>query len=262
MIRSLTSLLSLSLFAVGTVAACSADEEKDPYATVDDFCAAWSERACITEVVNNCTQEGGEKATCRSAQKAFCKSLLSDGDYKRKAVEECLEYVKNAYADARLTSDEAAVVLRLQAPCAQVIGRGGKLCASNSDCDDGVCAETAWGVDVCHIGGGYSCDPDGELQCAPTFYCSGGNCIQRGSVGDDCTVDAECGSEQRCEITVVEADPEAGTEASESGECVARLGTGEDCTEDPECQSGWCLDGTCTVRVILSDQTSICDDLS
>lgn len=264
MIRTLSSILSLGLFTLGAIVACSASEEKDPYASADDFCAAWSERACITAVVDNCSQEGGEKASCRSAQKGFCSALIADKTYRRKAVEACLDYVKEAYSDAQLTADEASVVLKLAAPCAQVIGKGGKLCSKNTDCEDGVCAETIPGVRVCHIGGGFACSAGGQLKCAPEFYCNGTNCVQRGDAGTACEVDDQCGSEQLCEITTVEADPEADppVEASSTGECVARLGTNEECVDDEECQSGWCSDGTCKLRVILSDTSSICDDLS
>lgn len=264
MIRLMTSLFSLGALVLGTVSACSGGDEKDPYATANDFCAAWSERACNTDVVNNCSQEGGEKASCRASQKAFCKTLLGDAKYRRDAAEECLAFVKSAYADAELRASEAAVVLKLGSPCAQVVGRGGELCERDSDCSDGVCETDDAGIGTCRIAGGFRCDPGGEVTCASEFYCNDRDiCEVRGSTGDTCESDGQCASNQRCKITVVEADPDADppVEESTSGECVARLATGEDCEQDDECQSRWCLDGECTVRVILSDQTSICDAL-
>src|SRR5512133_2921269 len=104
--RSLISLLSLGLLSLTATVSCGSDDEKDPYATADDFCAAWSERACVTDVVENCSQEEPSKGACRRAEKKFCLALLGDSNYHRPAVEQCLQYVEDAYADAKIEADE------------------------------------------------------------------------------------------------------------------------------------------------------------
>jgi hypothetical protein len=239
------------MIALGVVASCSSDDAPDPIATADGFCAAWAANACVTNVVENCSQDGGSDTACRKSQAAFCTSLLGSGKYHRDAADTCLAYVSKAYSDARLDADEAAVVLKLATPCAQVIGKGGTTCGGDSDCEDGVCEETSAGRGECRLAGGKKCDPNGDLQCSSTDYCNGQNCVERGAVGDTCKSDNECSSSQLCKIV----------DGATSGTCTPRLATDAACSKDTDCQSGWCSDGACMVRVILTDQSSLCDNL-
>ncbi len=269
--RSLITLLSLGFLSLTAVVSCGSDDEKDPYATADDFCAAWSERACVTTVVENCSDDEPSKATCRKAQKKFCLNLLGDRNYRRAPVEQCLEYVERAYDDAKIDAVEAAVVLRLGAPCAQVIGKGGKLCEADKDCDDdGECEETAAGVGVCRIGGGRACDPGAALECASDFYCEEDRCVERRESGDTCSSNDECESDQLCEFPEPDEDAEDEDEAeATSGECVSKLENGEACTDDSVCQSGWCEcqvepcedNMRCTGKIVLGPQFRLCEDL-
>lgn len=262
--RSLISLLSLGLLSSAAAISCGSDDKKDPYANAEDFCAAWSERACVTKVVANCSQEDADKGACRRAQKRFCMDLLGDRSYHRAPVEECLEFVEKAYSDATIDADEAAVVRRLGPPCAQVVGEGGDLCDSDKDCgNNGVCEDTPSGVGVCRIAGGELCEPGDDLKCASNYYCSGdGYCVRRGST-DSCETDDECDSEQLCVVTEIEADPEADppVEASTSGECETKLAPGDECDEDRQCMSGWCEENECTNKVVLGPQVSVCESL-
>lgn len=250
MTRTLAALLSL-----GMLVSCGSTEEKDPFPDAEAFCKAWAERACNPDVVDACSQEPSRGA-CRRAQAEFCESLVEEDDYRRAGAEACLDFVEDAYKDARLSADEAAVVLRLAAPCAQVTGKGGVICNENLDCEDingGICEENAIGTGICRISGGRSCSSSGSsTRCASDFFCDGSNCLERVDEDEPCESDAQCDAQFRCDI------PEDETE----GLCVSRNSASEECATDIDCESGFCWNGLCVNRITLSDIDPVCDDLS
>ncbi|MCB9580049.1 MAG: hypothetical protein H6717_23685 [Polyangiaceae bacterium] len=258
----------LLLFAAAT--ACSSKKSgtaaKDPYATEAEFCTLWAKAACNKTVVGQCSGGGTDTAACVDAQSAFCLSALpanytSDGDNAKA----CVEAVKKAYSDAKLTAAEVLVVRNFAAPC-NVLSNGpsgeGETCSQRSDCD------TLSGYDCiirpgetqgsCQIpvmaSGGDPCS-DANVVCPDTHYCDGNNCLTRAAVGASCGADKPCAQDLQC----------LGLSGTET--CQTKAGNSESCTDSSGCQSGLCSiaqgasSGICVNDLPLGPTEPLCNDL-
>lgn len=243
-------------FVLSTLWGCG--EDKKPPRSREAFCRDWAAAACSKDVLSVCQAESAE--TCHDSQVAFCKTLLPD-DFADVMGDECIEAVKDAYKDADLKASELAVVLRLAAPCDQlVVGpkEENESCKDRSDCDTSLgleCVRKA-GEDEgkCEIpeqvGAGRSCAA-AQKTCEVGFYCDGKNCIEAKEIGDDCTIQEECGEAGFC-----------GTD----GVCAERLALSKTCEHDLECATGICYedgsgDKVCTDRIRLARADPLCDTL-
>jgi len=257
----------LALLAAGAWFGCSGSQpgpgaDDSSLKTEAAFCVEWAEAACTSEVVAVC---GGKEETCIDSQQQVCRALVPVG-YSAKFAEDCLEAVRDAYEDADLSSDELEVVLRLGGACKTLVDGGqseGGECIETTDCD-GVngyeCViRPGESFGTCQIpvvvGGGDPCT-DPEVVCDVDFYCNGSDCLRRKAADADCTSNAMCAPELRCEIATGAAE----------GVCVPRLDIGESCMTDDECASDLCIGSTetdkgCVERIRLSTRDPLCQDL-
>jgi hypothetical protein len=258
--------------AAASTGACSSERDApikaNPLATTDGFCTKWAEDACNETVVANCSATDAE--ACQAPQKAFCLEVVPSNGYSPDFAQECLDAVKTAYADAKLTREELGVVLQLGEPCDKLIkgaGEDGALCTDRSDCNtlaELECVKKAGEeTGTCRIprpvGGGFSCIEPDEL-CDDGFYCDGDNCLARKAEGRACASDDECVLEARCDVVT---DLDAGTS---TGTCVPRAELAQPCTQDADCKSNICTigaagSGRCVREVILSGSEPLCDNL-
>lgn len=110
------------------------------------------------------------------------------------------------------------------------------LCESVADlaCDqtDGICKSLANGGQPCVAGG-----------CKAGFYCAAGLCNPTVGVGDDCTVNEQCGGISRCDLGL--------------RRCVERRTSTESCQSDAECVIGKCDRATskCLKNAIATSAT-------
>jgi hypothetical protein len=237
--------------------ACGDDGPKvDPLAKASGFCEAWADKACAPKVVENCSLEPDEDA-CLESQKDFCLSIVPASDYRKEGVSECLAAVEAAYQDAVITAEEAQIVLMAGPPCHRVRGEGEPSCKNDDECEDfdGASCEKPEGssVGTCVTDGGFTCTADGSLACASGFYCNEKNCVARLDEGEECTDDEQCIDTLRCTFAAEDATVET---------CTPRKGTNEECKSHADCASHFCADSKCSPRVILSDLSGICEDLS
>lgn len=215
---------------LGGLWGCGGDEDPpNPLATRAGFCGEWAKNACNEEVIDACAATGAE--ACRESQQEHCLSLVSADAYRQSSAKACLDTVRAALADARLTAEEVGPVLRGEGACSFS------------------CVETADGkcVEPTVVGGGEECSGE-DVVCGEGFYCDGENCLARRAVGRDCSEEIPCREELRCV-------GEAGAQT-----CEERIADGEACESDEECQSGICGRGTnlCAARITLSDAEPVC----
>lgn len=224
------SLVWLSWLVAGLSVGCGGDDTPNPLATRAGFCGEWAKVACNKEVIEACAATGED--ACREAQQEHCLSVVSADAYRSSGARACLDAVKTALRDGRLTSEEVGVVLRGEGAC-------------KFECvkvDDGGCIEPTV------VGGGEECS-DADVVCAEGYFCDGNNCLARRDVGRACSDDIPCREDLRC--------------VGDAGEkvCEARTPDGEACEEDDDCQSGICGRGTnlCAARITLSDAEPVCN---
>jgi hypothetical protein len=256
-----------------SVAACSSSKAgpgsgNDPLATQSGFCESWAEAACNDDVVAAC---GSTTEKCVATQQDFCLDLLPLSGYSSKYVKECLDAVKDAYSDTKLTSDELKVVLHLEAPCDRLIkgsSAEGETCTEHVDCDtlsDMTCVIKA-GDDTgtCQVPvpveGGRACD-DPQNVCSEGFYCDGLHCVESLDEGSVCANDDECAAELRCLTS-------GGTDGGASnGTCELRTDVGGQCSADEDCQSAICAvaggttTGICVAMLQLAPNEGLCQYL-
>lgn len=236
-----------------TIGGCGGQEADAPL-TRDELCARWAEAACQPEVVSAC--QASSVQGCQGAQTESCLDWLPETIQDR-AVSECLGAVADAFKDADLDAEELNIVLRLSAPCNQIVpaSEGGQSCESDSDCDAGQglsCVFKAESTGSCEVpelvSAGFSCD-DAQQECEAGFYCDGKNCIAAKQDGENCNNNAQCGSSSYCD----------------SGTCASRRDVGSACGGNQECQSGICYafeeSRSCVNRIRLSPSEPICDGL-
>jgi len=247
-----------SLIALG---ACGEDE-KDPLATVDGFCESWALRACSDDIEEDCAVDEDE---CEAAQKNYCEKLVKEGKYDRSGADACLDDVRDAYLDGKLTAKERDIVLYLGGSCALVQngnGDPGDDCEADSDCDrdqdlvciirlgepEGTCGEARV------VSGGKSCSDPDEI-CDEGFYCNGENCIALPEEDKACSEAIPCGEGFRCMPEVVDEEPSI---------CRPQLEAGDPgCESDDDCITNICLkdndESFCVKTISFRATDEICD---
>jgi hypothetical protein len=245
--------LSLT-FLLGLPLACSGDSSKSE--SREDFCSRWGVAVCNDDVVSAC--QASNVDACRLSQERFCLDLVPSTGFVSDRADVCIDAVKAAYADADLTADELETVLRLGAPCDQLV-RGpraaGEACMTHLDCNgpDGYdCVFKAGATSgTCQkpsvVQPGRDCSGDGAV-CTEGFYCNDSNCIEGMAPGQACTRNDQC----------------APGFCGPNNLCAAGLAVNQDCTFDAQCTSGLCYrfsatDRVCTDRVRLSRTDPLCD---
>lgn len=256
---------SFLLLCLMSTAGCSSAEATDPNATVSGFCENWAKGACSHDVVLTCV--GADKISdtlidnCVIRQRGFCEDLLPDTGYSSRYASECLNAVKAAYSDARLTASEIATVRHRGAPCNHLIKgprRAGESCNSDDDCDtlEKYLCVVKSGEGSCQIPtvvpNGDSCAAPGAA-CNVGYYCGVDEaCVQRKAVGKDCAADFECATGLVCD--------------SDGNTCTARV-SAENCTKDEDCTTNVCdipataSEGRCVTSITLAASTGICENL-
>jgi hypothetical protein len=235
--------------------ACSDDSSQSE--TREDFCSRWGAAVCNADVVSAC--QASNVDACRLSQERFCLDLVPSNGFTSDRADACIDAVKSAYSDTDLTAEELGTVLRLDAPCDQLV-RGtraaGESCMSRLDCNG------PEGYDCVFKAGemtgnceqpvvvqpGRDCTSDNAL-CTDGFYCNGSNCVEGGRPGEACLRNDQC------------ADGYCGPNSV----CAAGLAVNVDCTLDAQCASGLCYrfsasERVCTDRVRLSRTDPLCDN--
>lgn len=242
------------------VGACSSKEEApDPYATVGQFCLAWGQNACTPEAVLACAGDSTAASTqkCVSSQETLCEHLVPTTGYSSTQALTCLNAVRTAYSDGKLSAMEIAIVRHRGDPCNHLI-KGpqgvGETCNTDDDCDTLQNYQCVVKPDksTCQIpkavAGGKSCTGD-DVICEDGNYCNGRNCVAFTDLGDSCTGDVECGPGYVC-------DPDQAV-------CTAKVSANK-CTSDSDCTSDAACDlpaGKCLKNIQLSPSEMLCQDL-
>jgi hypothetical protein len=266
----LSSLL-LPLLAVGLIASCSSTKKRsvsDPLGTEQKFCTAWAKAACNAKVVEACSGTAATDATtqaCVTAQSSYCLGLVPPA-YAPDHAQECIDAVKAAFADAKLTAEELALLREpLASPCDR-LNKGpkgeGDTCFSPDDCNslEGLVCVTKAGVSSgscqvpVEVGGGLDCTGVAAV-CAKGFYCDGSNCIGKKTSGQKCDESTPCADDFQC----------LGPTGSMT--CQAKTDAGGTCTDNAQCKSGICAKpasgtGKCVPAVVLAPTEPMCADLS
>ncbi len=164
--------------------------------TRETFCQKWASAACTSEVLSVCQTSASQ---CQTSQAASCRDWLTE-DFQDVEVDECLDAVSDAYADADLNAAELDIVWRLGAPCNSIAiaGETGETCEHDADCSGSVgltCVLKDRATGKCEhaelVEAGFSCAESNEL-CEPGFYCNGENCIVAVPAGEACENDRQC----------------------------------------------------------------------
>lgn len=218
-------------------AGCSGDDGSapDPYVTREGFCGEWAKAACTSRVVSACAAT--DQDACVATQAQFCTGVVSAEAYRKELARSCVSRVRSAYADERLTPEEARIVLTGGAPC-------------DFACIDvdGECLEPTI------VGGGMECT-DPTSVCDEGFYCDGTNCLALRTEGRECSASMPCAPELKC----------VGEEGAQV--CEAKAATGEPCATGDDCVSGICslpagaAEGICGAEIILSTAEPACMNL-
>ena len=259
--------MKLRAFLVGFIAflaACSAKDNPDPYATVPEFCAAWGKAACNAKVVSQCsgtTTTSTLTEKCVLSQQTFCATLVPEASYRSAEAQRCLDAVGAAYANANLDGPELTTVRHLGAPCNHLIKAPaalGESCTQDSDCNtvqSNVRCVAKRGVGFCAVAtlvaNGTSCTSP-TAACMPGFYCDGDNCVQPHKVDGSCSADFECENALTCDTAI--------------SKCATRVDPSM-CTADADCTSAACditgtsTDGACVDSITLAHAEAICGDL-
>ncbi|MEP7051977.1 MAG: hypothetical protein ABJB12_16550 [Pseudomonadota bacterium] len=259
------SFICLGLAAA--LAACSAkDQNPDPYGTVSGFCEGWAKAACNATVVKSCAGVDTETKEltqgCLASQQTFCEGLVPSVGYSSQQASVCLDAVRSAYADGKLSADDVAIVRHRGDPCNHLI-KGPKDknedCTTDDDCDtlnNYVCVMKG-ASGSCEIptvvDNGDSCKAR-DAECNPGHYCdSGSHCVESAGVGDSCTDTYECLSSLDCD--------------ADTQQCALRVNPAK-CKEDGDCVTGVCdiaagsSTGKCVSQITLTQTDSLCGDLA
>ncbi|MEO7034410.1 MAG: hypothetical protein ABI548_10980 [Polyangiaceae bacterium] len=259
------SVICLGL-AVGLGACSAKDQPADPYATVAGLCEAWGKAACNSTVVTNCA--GVDKVTdeltqgCIVSQASFCEGLVPVSGYSSEQASVCLDAVRSAYADGKLSAEDVSIVRHRGEPCNHLIkgpqDKDGD-CTTDDDCDtlkNYVCVLKG-AAGSCEIptvvDNGDSCKAL-DAACKDGHYCDSGlHCVQSSDVGASCTDTYECLSGLDCD--------------ADTQQCAERVSPAK-CTADSDCTSGVCdiasgsKTGKCVTQVTLTQTDSLCEDLA
>lgn len=236
--------------------ACSSSKSSSSATkTRDGFCQSWAKAACNDSVVSACSGDGADASGCQATQDAACLSMVGE-TYDSSNAKDCIDAVKSAYKDAKLTRAEVDVLELKSGACAELfVGTKGKgdACSSSAECDTVGGYRCIGDSPTCQIptevsGGGKCTDP--ASVCAAGFYCDGTNCIQAVAEGQSC-VNEPCVEDLICL----------------AGTCTAKTANFADCSNDEECQSGLCdvprgaSSGLCVTSFDLAVTSTTCTTL-
>jgi hypothetical protein len=256
----LSALLGLSLLH------CSGSDKKAPkYPDTTEFCKGWAEAQCWDMVVDTCV--ASSKETCISNRQSVCTAdlvtpaLNAQLTYDSSNAEGCVDAVRNAYSDAKITNtDEKAMT-----EACELVFSGtetqGAACSKDADCkqskglkcvvhyatstsDGGTAEGTCQVPSPTPVAGGASCS-EPEQQCAVGYHCgTSSHCDQ------DEPKDASCSSQ----------DPCAEGYKCASDKCVEKLAQGSTCTADDQCLSGYCVEtvNLCATTYQLAPSEPFC----
>jgi hypothetical protein len=241
----------LGLFLLAACSSTNVDTNKgvDPMSTPDGLCQKWAEAACNDTVVTDCAATS--KAACVATQKAVCQSKLTQHYQTLSFVvaksNACVEAVKQAYSDARLTPAEYATVMNFGPPC-DTLTTAAADAGSAPDCDAATCQP-----------GGYPCSPPSQ-GCISGFYCNAGTCTVLPGQGQPCCMGfASCTTELPCQATSYCS----GNEGSQT--CQARPGLGANCSQTVPCTQDYlCSDptnGVCAQALTMVPTGPVCANL-
>ncbi len=262
------TLFLFPLLAVGLLAGCSSSSKRkttDPYAGGDGFCTQWAKAACNSTVVSNCA--AADAAACIAKQTSYCLGRLPP-HYDSTNAKACVEAVKKAFSDAKLTKDEIEVVRNFGAPCDKLNkgpGVESDTCFDSNDCnslEDFSCiTKPGAGGGTCQVAvvvaGGQSCAAANQT-CDVGLYCSttstGANCLARQGAGATCDPNLPCLEDFQC------------LGATGSMTCAEKGNDTDSCSSDDQCKSGICAQnaaggGTCVPQVVLAPTEPMCADL-
>lgn len=223
--------------------------------TREGFCQSWAKAACNEKVVTACAGSGAEATGCQTTQEGICLSAVGE-TYDPTNAKACLEAVKKAYGDAKLTRADVDVLELKAGPCAELfVGTKGEgnSCTSDAQCDTVSGYRCVGESPTCQIptevGGGGKCT-DPAAICASGFYCDGTNCLEAVGLNGSC-VDEPCSDELICL----------------AGTCSAKTADFQDCTSNEQCQSGLCdipkgaSSGLCVTSFDLGVTSNTCTTL-
>jgi hypothetical protein len=260
--KKLIALVSLALTL--PLACKGKDVPPNPLATRSGFCQAWAEAACQDKVVTNCN--ANKTDDCINSQSDFCLSIVPE-KYDATNADACISAVKDAYADAELSPDDIAIVIKLGAPCDKLSAgsvKSGGDCSADYDCDtaQGLACIQKQGAKtgICGtpevVGPGDACDGPKQV-CDDKHFCNGENCVAFKKEGFACDGDYECDPTDHCVIATGAA----------ATSCEARLGLNETCTSDDDCASRYCAiapkdtEGQCASTIVLTRTEPLCLNL-
>ncbi|MEZ4372583.1 MAG: hypothetical protein R3B07_17285 [Polyangiaceae bacterium] len=224
--------------------------------TREGFCQSWANAVCNDSVVKACSGDGADATGCKATQSAACLSAVGE-TYDSTNAKDCLNAVKKAYQDAKLSRADVDVIEFKSGACAELfVGSKaeGDGCSADAECDT-VNGYRCIGDQspTCQIptevGGGGKCS-DPSAVCASGFYCDGTNCLQAVGVGQSC-VDEPCTEDLNCL----------------AGTCTAKTADFQDCSKNDDCQSGLCdvprgaSTGICVTSFDLAVTSSTCSAL-
>ncbi len=263
-LKNLLVLSGLVALAAATLS-CSGNQKRsstDPYATESAFCQSWAKAACNAKVVDACGAK--DVAACVSRQSSYCLGLVPPY-YDSKNAKVCVTAVKDAYADAKLTSEELKTVRDLQGDCGKLnagpLGVG-ETCSADDQCNnvaDLACIKK--GTDpqgTCQVPllqqGGFACTEPNQA-CDVGFYCDGQNCLARPGDGQVCNKESKpCQEDYNCTGTTGDLH------------CSPKGDVSATCALDGDCKSGICAKpsqgaGSCVENVVLSPFDPFCPNL-
>ncbi len=212
--------------------------KRDPNATVGSFCENWAKAACSANVVLACSGAAKIDAAltdaCVNRQRGFCEGLVPAKGYSSQFASQCLNAVKRAYSDARLTAPETATVRHRGDPCNHLIKGtqgAGESCSSDDDCDtlENYLCVSKTGEGSCQIptvvDNGDSCAAP-SATCHVGYYCGlDDTCVPSKTAARSALPISEC-------ATGLDCDPDSAT-------CTARV-SAVHCSKDDDCATAVC----------------------
>jgi hypothetical protein len=269
------------IFVVGLVvvgiAACNKDEDAEPegpppdkYPSVSAFCGAIAEAQCTEEIVLNCPLPS--KDECKAAVQNACVNQNADVTknqqlvyYKPKKADACVDAIKTAYTDSKVTAAEWTTFRDKCAPVFSAQKGSGFPCTSDIDCDldaDLFCWKSAPGQGTCEkmipVSGGGSCTAPGSA-CSETQYCNPtvSACIDiKKNGGDPCDPDVDPCPPGGVGGAVCEDD------GSGNRTCQAVHKVSQPCTADEQCETRFCglIGGNqvCLNTLVIGTGSDVC----
>jgi hypothetical protein len=243
------------LGAVLAIASCSGTETK--YPDPGSYCNGRAQAECSQEVISACGIPNA--STCTAKRQEACMASAPAGTYNSNGAETCINVVRTAFADARLSAQENRNVVDTCAAVFEGPGLANNACKKDSECkmNGGLRCVLRGGSDTgtCQIPqrvmGGGVCSAPNQL-CAAGFHCGPtDHCDINSQVGEPCNDVLPCVESARCTL---------------SGQCEKKLDDGSVCTSDGECLNSLCARGTsspqgrCVAVMALAVNEPFCVD--